>query len=156
MKTNNKIICDAELISRYLDDELEKDESVRVKTHIAGCESCRSRLSDYGKIGADLNSLILAQPGASTGLVEDKVLESIRRKNNTGLKGWKDVILSKRMMVPVGLAASIMLMFLTFFNNPAPVGPTAIVSSFSGSGSSVVILETSETRQTIIWFGENG
>ena len=154
--TNSEIICDTEQISRYLDNELEKDESVRVKTHIAGCESCRTRLSDYGKIGADLNSLILTQSGASTGVVEDKVLETIRRKNNTGLKGWKDVILSRKMLVPVGLAASIMLIFLTYFNNPAPVGPTAIVSSFSGSGSSVVILETAETRQTIIWFGENG
>lgn len=154
--TNSKIICDTELISRYLDNELEQDESVRVKTHIAGCESCRAKLNDYGKIGADLNSLVLAKTGASTGVVEEKVLDSIRRKNNTGLKGWKDVILSRKTLVPVGLAASIMLIFLTFFNNPAPVGPTAIVSSFSGSGSSVVILETTETRQTIIWFGENG
>ena len=43
--TNSEIICDTEQISRYLDNELEKDESVRVKTHIASCESCRSRLN---------------------------------------------------------------------------------------------------------------
>jgi anti-sigma factor RsiW len=153
VKTNSEIICDTELISRYIDNELDGDELIRLRTHITGCESCRARLGDYGKIGAGLNSHIQAQAGMLTRGSEDRVVEAIRRKNS---EGWKAVVFSKRMLVPVGLAASITLMFLTFFSNPVPVGPTAIVSSLSGSGSSVVILETAETRQTIIWVGDNG
>ena len=34
-------------------------------------------------------------------------------------------------------------------------GPSAVVSSFSGNVSSVIIMETPETRQTIVWFSEN-
>lgn len=156
MKTNSEIICNSELISRYIDDELEDSELAGLKTHITGCESCRTRLDDYGKIGTGLNSLIHGHAWTVTGEPEYKVVEAIRRKGSPGFKGWKKVIFSKRVMVPVGLAASITFIFMTFFSNPAPVGPTAIVSSLSGSGSSVMVLETAETRQTIIWIGENG
>ena len=156
MKTNSEIICDTELISRYTDGELDENELAGIKTHIADCVSCQARLEDYGKISIGLNSLIESQPNISAVALEDKVVEFIRRKKNTGFNGWRDVIFSRRMLVPVGLAASIILMFMTFFNNTAPVGPTAIVSSLSGAGSSVVIMETTETRQTIIWFSENG
>lgn len=144
------------MISRYFDGELGGDESLRLKGHISGCESCRTRLDDYGKIGAGLNSLISTRQGVSTRSLEAKVIESINRKNSAWLKGFKDVIFSKKMLAPVALAASVTLIFMTFFNNPAPGGPTAIVSSLSGAGSSVVIMETTETRQTIIWFSENG
>ena len=156
MKTSSKIICDAELISRYIDNELDDDELAGVKTHITDCASCRKRFDDYDKIGARLNSLIKTRTAVTAGTFENKVTEAIRKKNNAGFHGWKDVIFSKRMWAPVGLAVSITLMFMFFSSNPAPIGPTAIVSSLSGSGSSVVILETTETRQTIIWYSENG
>jgi predicted anti-sigma-YlaC factor YlaD len=156
VKTNSEIICDAELISRYIDGEIEDIELAGLKTHITGCESCRTRIDDYGKIGIGLNSLIHGHAGTVTGEPEYKVVEAIRRKAGPGFKDWKKVIFSKRVMVPVGLAASVTFIFMTFFSNPAPVGPTAIVSSLSGSGSSVMVLETAETRQTIIWIGENG
>jgi predicted anti-sigma-YlaC factor YlaD len=156
VKTNSEIICDTELISRYIDDELDSDELARLKTHITGCKSCRARVDDYGIIGAGLNSFVQAQTGTLTGEPEYRVVEAIRRKNSAGIKGWKEVIFSKRILVPVGLAVSIIFMFMTFFSKPAPIGPTAIVSSLSGSGSSVVVLETAGTRQTIIWIGENG
>ena len=156
MKTNSEIICETELISRYVDNELDSDELVRLKAHISDCDSCRKRLDDYGRIGSGLNSLIQLYQDTATRDLEDKVVESVRRKSNVGFRVWKDVILSKKMLVPVGLVASVIMMFMIFFHNPSPVGPTAIVSSLSGSGSSVVILETTGTRQTIIWFGDNG
>ena len=156
MKTNSEIICDAELISRYIDGEIEGNELAGLKTHIIGCESCRTRIDDYGKIGAGLNSLVHVHAGTVTGEPGNKVAEAIRRKSSKRYKDWKEVIFSKRILVPVGLAATITFIVMTFYSNPAPVGPTAIVSSLSGSGSSVVVLETAETRQTIIWIGENG
>ena len=156
MKSNSEIICDTGLISRYIDNELDGNELVRLKAHIDGCVSCQARIDDYGKISIGLNSLVETQPDMPVRALEDNVVESIRKQNNAGLKDWKSAIFSRRMLVPMGVAASIILMFMTFFNNTSPVGPTAIVSSLSGGGSSVVIMETTETRQTIIWFSENG
>ena len=154
--TNSEIICGAESVSRYIDNELDEDELVSFKSHIVGCETCRIRLRDYNKIGEEINSFIQAQPAAYPIELENNVARAIRRKNKARVTGWKDIILSKRVFMPVGLAVSVMMMFLTFFNDATPIGPTAIVSSLSGSGTSVVVLETTETRQTIIWVGENG
>jgi len=156
VKMNSDIICESDLISRYMDEELEGDELERVNAHIAGCDSCRIRLSDYDKIGTGLKSSLYSQPDTMTGEIADSVIESIRKKKRSGLRSWKDYILTKRTLVPVGLAASVALMILTVFNNPAPSGPSAIISSLSGAGSSVMIMETSETRQTILWFNESG
>ncbi len=154
--TDSEIVCGTELISRYLDNELHGDELIRVRTHIAGCESCRARLKSYDKVHSGLNSIISTTPCASSAGLENRVIDSIRKKNKVGSKGWKDVIFSRKILVPAGIAASIILMFFTFYNNPAPAGPTAIVSSLSGSGSSVMILETPKTHETILWFSENG
>lgn len=155
MKMTSDIICESDLISRYLDKELDGDGLERVKAHIAGCDSCSARLSDYNKIGADLNSSLCSQSTAITGELVDSVVKSIRKKKRSWLRGWKDYILTKRTLVPVGLAMSISIMALIFSSN-TPTGPSAIIASLSGSGSSVMIMETSETRQTILWFSENG
>ena len=154
--TDSEIVCGAQLINRYLDNELHGDEFIRVRTHIAGCESCRTRLKDYEKIHSGLNSIIHTTPCASSVELENRVIESIRSKNKVGSKDWKDVIFSRKILVPAGIAVSIIWVFFTFYNTPMPVGPTAIVSSLSGSGSSVMILETPKTRETILWFSENG
>lgn len=153
---NSEIICDAELISRYMDNELNVDELASVKTHIAGCESCRTRLREYAEINAGLNSFVQAQQGIPAGQLENRVLGAIGRKTSRKIKGWKNLILSKRVLVPVGVAAAAVVIFFTNFDNRSPIGPTAIVSSLSGTGSSVMILETAKTRQTILWFSENG
>ncbi len=154
--TDSEIVCGTELISRYLDNELHGDELIRVRTHIAVCESCSTRLKGYDKIHTGLNSIIHTIPGESLAGLENRVVESIRKKNKVDSKGWKNVVFSRKMLVPAGIAASIILMFFTFYYNPAPAGPTAIVSSLSGSGSSVMILETPKTHETILWFSENG
>ncbi|MFC1495632.1 anti-sigma factor family protein [Thermodesulfobacteriota bacterium] len=152
---NSDIICESELISRYLDNELNGEELERVETHIAGCDSCRIRLSDYDNISAGLNTPLYSQSDTVANEFENRVIESINRKENSGFRNWKNYLFHKRVLVP-GLAASAALMFFTVFNDPAPAGPSAIISSLSGSGSSVMIMETPETRQTILWFNENG
>jgi anti-sigma factor RsiW len=153
---NNDIICKSELISRFMDNELEGDEFKRVEAHIAGCDSCRIRLSDYGKINTGLNAPLYPQSENVAGEFENRVIEAIKRKENSGYRNWKDYLFNKRVLVQAGLAASAALMFFTVFNDPAPAGPSAIISSLSGPGSSVMIMEIPETRQTILWFNENG
>lgn len=56
-------------------------------------------------------------------------------------------------------AAAMVAIFFILFSLTGPSvsvsGPSAIVKSFSGDTSSVIILETPESRQTIIWFNES-
>lgn len=156
MKMNSDIICESELISRYLDNELDGEELKRVETHIEGCDSCRVRLLDYDKVSAGLDTPLYHQSDVEAEEFEDRLIKSINRKKDSGFRDWKDYLFHKRVLVPVGLAASAALMFFTVFNDQDTAGPSAIISSLSGSGSSVMIMETPETRQTILWFNENG
>lgn len=156
MKMNSDIMCKSELISRYLDNELDGEELKRAENHIAGCDSCKIRLSDYKKINAGLNIPLYPQSESGTAEFENNVIEAIKGKENSGLGNWKEYFFQKRVLVPAGLAVSALLMFFTVFNEPVPTGPSAIISSLSGPGSSIMIMETPETRQTILWFNENG
>ncbi len=64
---------------------------------------------------------------------------------------------SGRILVPVSSLAMLLILCLalfryTYFTDES--GPSAIVDSFTGNVTSVVIIETPESRQTIIWFSE--
>jgi hypothetical protein len=149
------MICNIEMISRFMDNELHGDELLTVERHVASCESCSKRLKDYGKIRSSLNSFIDTRELTSTQEIEAGLIDRIRQ-NGSWLTGLTDFIFSKRVFIPAGLAASIVFMFMVFLNNQAPTGPSAIISSLSGTGSSIMIMETSKSRQTILWVKENG
>lgn len=143
------------MISRFMDNELHGDDLATVRRHVESCKSCRERADSYGIISSGLKSFINEQPWASGQEIETRVIERIRQKGNW-LTGLTDFIFSKRAFIPAGLAVSLAIVFLVFFNNPVPTGPSAIISSLSGTGSSIMIMETSRTRQTILWVKENG
>jgi hypothetical protein len=155
VKFKSEIICGTEMISRFMDNELAGDDLLTVQSHVAFCESCRERLDAYGKIRSGLNSFIGAQKWASGQEIEAQVADRIRQKEGL-LQELIDFIFAKRVFIPVGLAASLALVFMVFLNNQAPSGPSAIISSLSGTGSSIMIMETSKSRQTILWVKENG
>jgi len=155
VKSRNEIICGTEMISRFMDNELHGDELLTVQSHVASCESCRERLNSYGKIGEGLNSLISEKRWSAGQEMEARVIERIRQKEGR-LQGLIELIFSKRMFIPAGLAVSLGFLFMVFLNNQAPSGPSAIISSLSGTGSSIMIMETSKSRQTILWVKENG
>lgn len=155
MKYNSEIACSAEMISRFMDNELHGDDLSTVQRHVQSCESCRERVDSYSRISSGLKSFINEQTWASGQEIETRVIDRIEKTNS--LSQWvKDIILSKRVFIPAGVAVSLSLASLIFFNNPVPAGPTAIVSSLSGTGSSIMILETNKSRQTILWVKENG
>jgi len=155
VKFKNEIICGTEMISRFMDNELAGDDLITVQSHVASCESCRERLDAYDKIRSGLNSFVGTQAWPPGQEIEAGVIDRIRQKEGR-LQGLIDIILSKRMFIPAGLAASLVLVFMVFLNNQAPSGPSAIISSLSGTGSSIMIMETVKSRQTILWVKENG
>lgn len=155
MKDKNPL-CDPGLVSRFFDGELGAEEYDRVAGHVKDCPACRKRLEELGILSKDIRSFLTgSRKEASTGL-EQKLLEAIQKKETPWWVKTKEVIFSKRVLIPASAVASAVLIFFSLFYTPAPSGPSAIVTSLSGSGSSVIIMETPRTRQTILWFDEKG
>jgi hypothetical protein len=64
-------------------------------------------------------------------------------------------LVSKRCLVPA-TALALAFLFFVLLQPPASVsGPSAIISSFQGDVASVMILETPESHQTILWISES-
>ena len=148
--------CNFSLISRFHDDELFGEELEYTKRHIQACPSCSKALHDMERISGQVTRYIKK----NSSLTEDRsveyyVLEEVRKNNSTWWIRLKDLIFSKKIMIPVTAMAAFTLFFVTLIQPSFNRGPSAIVSSVSGEVSSIVILETPDTNQTILWFDEN-
>ena len=154
MGYDNKI-CESALIDRFFDAEVSREERARVEAHVADCPECRRRLEANREIGA----LLLESPehrlsGKEKTALENRLIERMRNDRwwkRTAGDGW----LRPRRLVSLAAAVGVLLLAFTFFSKPdIPAGPSAIVTSFQGEYTSVMIVETPETRNTIIWFDE--
>jgi anti-sigma factor RsiW len=155
MKINREMICDTELISRYYDNDLNPEEYSDIEDHIDSCEKCRKSLAEYSKL-TDSLKLTFNEPAEDDTLkVENRVIESIRRKNRAWWVRLADQVFARRILVPAIMTASIAILVTTFYTVDSDQGPGAIITSLSSSGS-VVIMHTEATNQPIIWISENG
>ena len=152
---NIKSKCDSELISRFYDGELEKEEYTRIKVHIDSCSECRESLHELetisGRIRDHFSGSMLKSQLSD---VEDDFMNEILTRKTSRIRWFMDLLISKKALVPATAFVTILLVFAVFFRTPAPSGPSAIVTSLSGDISSVIIMETPDTRQTILWFNE--
>ena len=155
MKDSTKS-CNPELVSRFFDGELGQEETSQVSEHLETCPVCRESLENLRSISETVRSYMGTAREVDVGGLENKVIVEIQRKEAPWWSRAIYALFSKRVLIPAGAIASFSLIFLTVFHNPAVNGPSAIVTSLSTSGSSVIIMETSETRQTILWFNEKG
>ena len=146
--------CDPELISRFHDKELAPEEYIRVGNHLKTCPSCKKLFEDLETLSGHVQAH-MADPVLKTeyARIEENVIRSIREKASWWIRA-KEAFLSKRVLVPVSIMASLTLVFFTLFRPPATSGPSAIINSISGDLSSVIVMETPKTHQTIIWFHE--
>jgi anti-sigma factor RsiW len=153
---DNKLTCDPTLLSRFFDGELDAEEGAEVAEHVTHCATCRARLEELKTLSEDIRSFLSERGEQESPGLEQKVIKAIQRDKAPGWMKAKAMILSKRVLIPVSAAACGVVIFFSLFYSPAVSGPSAIVTSLSGSGSSVFILETPRTRQTILWFDEKG
>jgi anti-sigma factor RsiW len=147
--------CDPALLGRLFDRELGLDEAARVGRHLKNCPSCQKELreneaiSTLFKAGLDdqLSRIDLSD-------FEQRVLEHIQRNTVPWWMRLRDLFVSKRFLVPATAIATILLVFSLTRHPVTVLGPSAIIDSFAGDISSVIILETPRSRQTILWFSE--
>ena len=149
--------CDLRLLNDYYDKELSERAREKIEIHVQNCPSCRQLLKDNNVLSNSFTSLLKAEiSGRETKNVQDRVLDGIYNKQNTWQHAIQNFLLSKKRLVPIAVTALLVVFVFTFFKQPVIVAePSAIINSFSGDVSSVVIFETPNLRQTIIWYNED-
>ena len=147
--------CDPALMDRFFDNEVDEAEGAWAKAHLAGCPSCRRFQLENQAIGdlfrSELDGVLT---GADKTMLEEQVITQVGRHHSRGWGWLKELFAFKRLIPLAAVAGMLVLVFGYLFVSDVPAGPSAIVTSFQGDYSSVMIMETPETRNTIIWFVE--
>jgi hypothetical protein len=150
------ITCDFSMLNRFLDRELEPDESVAINEHLEQCHTCREELRS-NQLASSLLKASVEEELSRTNFqeVEERVIALIRAKRGLWWIHLKNLFLSKKLYVPAAAVAAMLVMFLYLARTPIPAsGPSAIIDSLQGDFASVMILETQKSRQTILWIHE--
>jgi anti-sigma factor RsiW len=147
--------CDENLLDRYLDGDVDAGERVQMEAHIAGCRQCRRQVAALASFSQNLRDRVQhAADSVDFVALEKQVLnKALRQYRSRG--GLSRFIASLKYIIPATVTAGLLL-FFTYSNYllKPPPAPSAIINSFTGSMSSVMIFETPETRQTILWYTE--
>ncbi len=150
-----KNFCDLSLLNRYTDQETNPEETRQVQAHLLSCPKCRQALAEQRQLAELLRQgVTAAQKKVDFDKLEKRILATARSRRSI----WSDIrelALSWKVVLPVAAAATLMLFFFTpLFKPLPPPGPSAIINSFTGRVTSVMILETPRSQQTVIWYRE--
>lgn len=148
---DDKQKCDEARLSRYVDGEATPQERQRVETHLLRCPGCRQFVQQQQQLARQLRREVAAARQA----VDFERLE----RQITGAVGRRPLLREKlfswKMALPVAATAALALFFITSsLHSPVPAGPSAVINSFTGRVSSVMILETPGSNRTVIWYSE--
>lgn len=147
--------CDPVMVSRFFDKELDPTDDASIDRHINSCRSCRQMLDDIKTLSKEIREHLTEIRDTDCTSIEKSLLAKICRKKTPFGERVKEALFSKKVWIPVAAAASLLLVFFTMFQTAGVNGPSAIIASLSGDVSSVVIIETPRTHQTILWFNED-
>jgi hypothetical protein len=144
------------MVSRFFDQELGPDEHDRINKHLRHCPSCQKVLKANQSISALLRAgLEEAFSHVDIEDFEERVFDLIQRKGAPWWMKLRALFVSKRFYVPAVAVATLLILVLSVVRRPAPEpGPSAIIKSFTGDISSVMIIQMPKSQQTILWFNE--
>ncbi len=148
--------CDETRLDRYLEGELAAGEKARMEAHFEACQPCRRQAAAMATFSQDFRDRVQhAAESVNYVALEKQVLTKALRQHRSR-SGFSRFVASLKYAVPVAMTAGLLIFFAYshFRVKPAPL-PSAIINSFTGSMSSVMIFETPETRQTILWYTED-
>ena len=142
-------------IEAFFDRELEPEARARLREHTEQCPICTKMLEENKTIAATFGALIIDETRRAESVpLDDVIWDAVGRHGTTrsflGFLGTH-----RRTWVPAIAAAATLVFFIALFS-PAPSHsePSAYVQSLRGDTVSVMILETPQTRQTVLWFKE--
>lgn len=154
MNTHQVSPCDDLLLSRYQDGQLDAEEKARVEGHLAECAACRKEIELLSFFSHEVHRRIdMATDEVDFPAIEKAVIVKALRQRRAAIgSAWFSAL---KVLVPAVAVASILL-FIGYwqFKEPSVTAPSAIINSFTGPISSVMIFETPNTHQTILWYNE--
>jgi anti-sigma factor RsiW len=150
--------CDQEQISRFHDGELSPQDNRRMEAHLKDCPDCQMLLADFDRLGhLTRRHADQALAAIDTGEMAQHILARMQ-KSREASADWRNWLKPGRLLIPVTVAALALAIFIVprpFNKVPDSEAPSAIINSFTGSVTSVMLFETPNTHQTIIWFKED-
>ena len=151
-----KILCNSQMLNHFVDGELTVAEQNQIEHHLAHCENCRLELNRIRLLANTCQSIVdESRFKKDLAGLEGRVMSRIRRPIDWYETVW-NFIRAKKVLIPISAVGTILAVFVTFqifFTSPMP--PSAVITSMTGDFSSVMIMETPESHQTIIWIREN-
>ena len=143
-----------EFISRFVDREVSPADRDAYLIHRNECRICREREAGFRELKrAFQRHTDLRVTHIKNDLPPIPVPVSTPRPGKVpGWMGFKRYAGLK--LAALGAAAMIIAAVILPVTHDRPTEPTAIVNSLDTYGSSVMIIETSDTQHTIIWFSE--
>ena len=155
MKSNNSA-CNPILLNLLYDGELSPEEDARVRDHVKNCETCRKEIEKNESISHHFKERLNRELSlVNQDALERIIVDRVREKKEPSRAGFGNIFSPMRFLVPAAAVAAVAFFFFFTTQGPAPNStPSAIINSFTGDVSSVMILETPETHQTIIWINE--
>ena len=106
-----------ELLSSFVDDELEEPLRREVESHLAGCPPCRERIGALRRVVEELQSLeVVAPPAGLAGRVRQAVLfdkdraDPLRRSADS-LRRWTD----QPLLLPLFGVVTALAVFMYLF-----------------------------------------
>jgi anti-sigma factor RsiW len=152
----NKSHIDPELLTRLYDGEITPEENASLLEHLKECEDCQKEFTLNKEISKKFQENVKRElSDVNLPVLERKILKALQAKRAPFWTGLRKFLTAMKFLVPAAAAAGIMFIFFSTVKGPSPdASPSAIINSFTGEVSSVMILETPQSHQTIIWINE--
>jgi hypothetical protein len=144
------------MLALFLDQEVGPDEHAQISEHLEQCRACRKALQDHQSVSAIFKERVSEESsGVILESLEEQVLTVVTMEDVSWWIKLREFLLSKKSLIPAAAATAALALFVYMMKPPAPVpGPSAIINSCAGEITSVMIMETPKSRQTILWFHE--
>ncbi len=148
--------CDEIRLNLYLDGELGDNETEWMEAHLKDCSACRKTAATVVAFTRAFRRRVKdATNTIDFVALEKQVIKKTlpRYVPQSAFANFFNVI---KFWFPATLFAGFLLFFIytNFIAKPAPVS-SAIINSFSGSVTSVMIFETPGKRETILWYNQD-
>ncbi len=144
-------------ISRFVDNELFKDQYKTIAQHIEQCPHCSQLSQHYRTLSTAFNNHVHGKQNLK---INKAVLEQKfdSTKQNHGKNPWKNIFGFSKKYIFVKIAGIAMISLISLFTFQKtlfiPAEPSAIIKYVDTYYSSVMIVETHKKQHTIIWFNE--
>lgn len=111
--------CDlpTELLSGYLDEELNEEQLARVKKHLAECEVCRKEFEELEKLDEHMRSAVTEEPSREFVFnLNRQVMDKIRKKSRSSIFKFSPIF------VPVAVAVLVLIVLVNIPGAGKPAG----------------------------------